>query len=150
MNLSRYIFLFGIVSGIFSFSCEPLQEDLVIDGTWEVVKVELNNQPQNVMEIFLQDYKSFAACCKYMVDFRDDFTCSGTYIKNDSVIYTVEGVWELRKFNLIYVKLDKYVDALLDVDRHSDKYYSLQSDQNTVQVLGNVLPVKLEIKRTDT
>ncbi|GIV33271.1 MAG: hypothetical protein KatS3mg031_0806 [Chitinophagales bacterium] len=150
MQLTNYTFkpillLIGVI-----VSCRPAQERLVIEGNWEVVHVELNHQPGNAMEYFLANYTSFAACCHYLVDFRSNLTCSGTYIHNDSLIYTTEGRWNLVAFNRIYVKLDRYVDAMLEVDRHSNRYYSLRSDSNRVAALnGAVMPVKIEIRRTD-
>jgi len=143
------IALAGMLGILISFnSCKKVQEDKILSGTWEVVKVELGESDFNVMETFLRPYKSNHVCCKYIVDFRDDNTCSGTYYRDDSLIYTVEGEWELKEFNLVYVNLDKYVFADLDVNRHSKTYYTLDTDSNTVKALNNeVLATTLEIKR---
>ncbi len=136
---------------IFHFtSCEKIQERKIINGTWEVIKVELNHTDANAMELFLQDYVSNAECCHYMVDFRDDNTCSSTYYRNDSLIYTKEGEWHMVDFNLVYVNLDEYVNAELDVNRHSKTYYTLSSEINKVAVFGGrETPTRLEIKRVD-
>ncbi len=129
-------------------SCKKIQENKILNGTWEVVKVELGQSDFNVMETFLRNYKSNHVCCKYIVDFREDNTCSGAYYYNDSLVYAVEGEWELKEFNLVYVKLDQYVFADLEVNRHSKMYYSLDTDSNTVAALNNeVLPTTLEIKK---
>jgi hypothetical protein len=131
-------------------SCQKIQERKIINGKWEVIKVELNHTDDNVMEIFLQDYVSNSTCCHYMVDFRDDNTCSSTYYRNDSLIYTVEGEWKMVDFNLVYVNLDQYVNAELDVDRHSKTYYTLSSETNKVAVFGGAeTPTRLEIKKLD-
>jgi len=148
--LPRFFILSFILISLTIISCKKIQERRILNGTWEVIKVELNNNDSNVMEIFLSGYKTNSECCHYIVDFRDDGSCSGTYQRNDTVIYTVEGIWELKEFNLVFVNLDKYVNADLDVNRHSRTYYSLTSEENKVAVLGNaVLPTKLEIKRID-
>lgn len=129
-------------------SCKKIQENKILNGTWEVVKVELDGSGVNVMEVFLDGYKSYSACCKYIVDFRDDNVCSGTYYRDDSVIYTVEGEWEMKEFNLVHVNLDKYVFADLDINRHSKTYYTLNTDSNTVKALNNqVMTTTIEIKR---
>ena len=128
-------------------SCKKIQEKKILNGTWEVVKVELDYGDANAMEIFLDGYKSNSECCQYIVDFRDDNTCSGTYYRDDSLIYSVEGEWALKKFNLVFVNLDKYVNADLDVDRHSKTYYTLDTEENNVSLINQVLPTKLEIKR---
>lgn len=134
---------------ILFFSCKKIQEKRIINGTWKVANVELNHANINVMEVFLDGYKSNSKCCSYIVDFRDDNTCTGTYYRNDSLVYTVKGEWVLKKFNLIYVNLDSYVNADLAVDRHSRNYYTLETEENMVAALGQVLPTKLEIKRLD-
>ena len=130
-------------------SCESIQQGIILDGKWEVMKVELDHGDLNAMEVFLQGYKSYSQCCHYFVDFRDDGTCSGTYYRNDSLVYTVEGEWDLKEFNLVYVNLDKYVNADLDVNRHSQTYYTLDSEENNIIALAQVHPTKLEIKRTN-
>ena len=150
MSQFRPQILFLILFGAGFASCEKIQEKKIINGTWEVTKVELNNNDFNAMEIFLQEYVSNSSCCKYIVDFKDDNTCSGTYTRNDSVIYSVEGEWEMRDFNLVYVNLDRYVNAELNVDRHSKKYYTLESATNKVAIFGgSETPTKLKIKRID-
>lgn len=139
-----------IVLSVAFSSCEKIQENKIISGTWEVTKVELNNGDANAMEVFLNDYVSNSSCCKYIVDFKDDNTCTGTYTRNDSTIYSITGEWEMRDFNLVYVNLDMYVNAELDVNRHSKKYYTLESATNKVAIFGgNETPTKLEIKRID-
>jgi hypothetical protein len=64
----------------------------------------------------------------------------------------VEGIWSMDEKNKLYVKLDKYVDALFDVDRQNRKDYQLTSDSNLVVLGPNteiILPVTLDIKRRD-
>ncbi len=149
MTNNRLVPFSILLSFVFS-SCEKIQENKIINGTWEVTKVELNNGDANAMEVFLNNYVSNSSCCKYIVDFKDDNTCSGTYTRDDSLIYTVTGEWEMRDFNLVYVNLDRYVNAELDVNRHSKKYYTLESETNKVAIFGgNETPTKLEIKRID-
>ena len=109
----------------------------MMSGKWEVVKVEMNHNDQNMMEVFLENYKSFSACCKYVVEFKKNNICTGTYYNNDTIVYSVDGVWELRAFNLLYVNIDKYVNAELDVDRHSSRYYTLESPRNKVKVFND-------------
>ena len=145
---ASYFILFVIFIAALS-SCKKIQENKIINGKWQVIKVELNGDSANAMEVFLQGYKTNAVCCRYIVNFRDDNTCSATYYRNDSIIYSVEGEWELKKFNLVYVKLDRYVNALLDIDRHSRTYYTLHSDENEVEALNQTVPSKLKIKRID-
>ncbi len=148
MNAIRcFILLFFIV--LMFPCCKKIQEKKIINGTWEVEKVELNHADYNVMETFLAGYKSNSECCSYIVDFRDDGTCSGTYVRNDDTVYSVEGEWNLKEFNLVYVKLDRYVDADLDVNRHSKTYYTLETESNKVAALNITAPAKLEIKRTN-
>ena len=149
-GLMKYCALVGasVLMLVFT-SCKKIQERKIINGTWKVVKVELDHGDANAMEVFLNGYRSNSECCSYIVDFRDDHSCSGTYYRDDSLIYTVEGEWKLKEFNLVYVKLDQYVNADLDVDRHSRTYYTLETEKNTVAVLNQVLPAKLEIKRID-
>jgi len=144
LNISISFLIFILISCI---SCKRIQENKIIKGTWEVVKVELDHGDINAMEIFLQGYKSNAKCCHYIVNFRDGNLCSGTYYRNDSLIYTVEGEWEMKEFNLVYVNLDTYVNADLDVNRHSKTYYTLDTEENNIDVLNQVLPTTLEIKR---
>lgn len=149
MIVSRLILIVILLSLFFS-SCEKIQENKIISGTWEVTKVELNNGDVNAMEVFLHDYVSNSSCCQYIVDFKDDNTCSATYFNNDTIVYTVSGEWEMRDFNLVYVNLDLYVNAELDVNRHSKKYYTLESETNKVAIFGgDETPTKLNIKRID-
>lgn len=132
------------------FSCEKIQEKKIINGTWEVTKVEMNHGDANAMEVFLRNYVSNSSCCQYIVDFKDDNTCSGTYYHNDTVVYSVNGEWEMRDFNLVYVNLDLYVNTDLIVNRHSKTYYTLESDTNHVAIFGgNKTPTALKIKRLD-
>lgn len=143
-------YLLALLLITFFASCKKIQENKIINGTWEVMKVELNHTDPNAMEVFLPGYVSNSTCCHYIVDFKDDNTCSGTYYRNDSIVYTKTGEWHMVEFNLVYVKLDEYVDANLDVNRHSKTYYSLSSETNKVAIFGgNETPTKLEIKRVD-
>ncbi|MDZ4844990.1 MAG: hypothetical protein SH857_05505 [Chitinophagales bacterium] len=149
MRINSSFFFLIFLTACFS-SCEKIQENKIIKGTWEVTKVELNHNDFNAMEVFLNDYVSNSTCCQYIVDFKDDNTCTGTYTRNDSIIYSVTGEWEMRDFNLVYVNLDSYVNAELDVNRHSKKYYTLESETNKVAIFGgSETPAKLEIKRID-
>lgn len=135
---------------LFFTSCKKIQEKKIINGTWEVMKVELNHTDENAMEVFLSDYISNSTCCHYIVDFRDGDSCTSTYYRNDSLIYTVTGEWHMVKFNRVYVNLDVYVNAELEVNRHSKTYYTLSSEKNKVAIFGgNETPTKLEIKRID-
>lgn len=142
------IFLLLLPSVLFFSSCEKIQENKILKGTWEVMKVELNHGDANAMEAFLHGYVSNSSCCHYIVDFNDDNTCSGTYYRNDSLIYTVTGEWDMRDFNLVYVNLDRYVNTELNVNRHSKTYYTLESDTNHVAIFGgNKTPTSLKIKK---
>ena len=147
-RLIGFVFLSGCFAGL--SSCVKIQENKILNGTWEVMKVELNHTDANAMEVFLHNYISNAQCCHYIVDFRDDNTCSGTYYSNDTIVYTVEGEWHMVEFNLVYVNLDKYVNAELDVNRHSKTYYTLNSEINKIAIFSNnEYPTRLEIKRLD-
>lgn len=129
-------------------SCKKIQENKIINGTWEVMKVELNHQDANVMEIFLNGYVSNAECCHYIVDFKENNICTGTYYQNDTIVYSKTGEWKILEFNLVYVNLDLYVNADLNVNRHSKQYYTLDSETNKVAVFGgDEIPTTLEIKR---
>jgi hypothetical protein len=53
-------------------------------------------------------------------------------------------------FNLVYVNLDLYVNAELDINRRSKTYYTLSSEKNKIAVFsGQETPTRLEIKRID-
>ncbi len=145
---TQYFFpvLLFILSGL--LSCQKIQERKILNGTWLVEKVELNLQEENMMTHFLKDYQSNSPCCRYVVTFNDDGTCTGTYYLNDTIEYTATGEWDLLKFNKVYVELDRYVHSTMDINRHNRKDYSLSSDENIVQALGNnTFITTLKIKR---
>lgn len=147
MQFHSYGWYLILLGACFS-SCEKIQEKKIINGTWEVTKVELNNGDANAMEIFLQGYVTNSSCCQYIVDFNDDNTCTGTYYQSDTLVYSINGEWEMRDFNLVYVNLDRYVNTELQVNRHSRNYYTLESDTNRVAIFsGNKMPTSLKIKR---
>lgn len=131
-------------------SCERAQEKRIINGTWELTYFKLDTASTNAMEVFLPNYQP-DGCCEYIIDFRDDGSCLGSYYTNDTLNYEVMGEWDLLEKNSLYIDLDAYVDGTFDIDRHDRRNYTLYSPENTGS-LGTVTiirPAELTIKRTD-
>ncbi len=104
------------------------------------------------MDITLPDHVSNSDCCKYLIDFNDDGTVTGTYYLADTVNYTVSGTWDLPERLLLDIELDLYVNGKYDIDRKNKKDYILETDMNVTDpsYLGGVeSPVKLTIERVD-
>ena len=128
-NILRVILLCIVVV---SFStCKKIQEKVMIKGEWHVHRVNTDILTlDNAMDFFLTGYQSNSECCTYIVDFKKDETVTGTFTKDNVVVQVDSGVWHLDKFNVLYVKLGKYIDGTYDVDRQKHKKYTLYTKEN--------------------
>jgi hypothetical protein len=144
--------VFVISATVFFSTCKPIQERVMIKGKWRVHRVNTDFvQMDNVMEFFLPGYESNSDCCTYMVDFKDDETVTGTFTKNNVVMQIDSGVWHLDKFNVLYIKLGKYIDGTYDVDRQKQRKYTLYTDKNNLVILpsqpAEITEVTINIER---
>jgi hypothetical protein len=143
--------LFLLMMVLFA-ACKPVQNRIIIKGKWLVHRVHTDFvQMDNAMEFFLPGYQSNHSCCTYMVDFKDDETVTGTYTKDNMVVQIDSGVWHLDKFNVLYVKLGKYIDGTYDIERHKNRRYTLYTEKNNLVILptqpAEITKVTIDIER---
>jgi hypothetical protein len=127
-------------------SCKKIQEDTLIKGLWRLdayyIDSSANTQStENVMEVILPHFADGGGCCDYKVDFQEDDIVFAYYQTYDTFNYVVIGTWELREFNKIYVNLDRYVDGEFDIDKTSNKHYTLSSEANHIAYFDNFVPL---------
>jgi hypothetical protein len=128
------------------FGCKKIQNNIIIKGEWLVHRVNTDFvNLDNAMEFFLPGYFSDSSCCTYIVDFKEDETVTGTFTKNNVVVQIDSGFWHLDKFNVLYVKLGKYIDGTYDVERHRHKKYTLHTTENKLEILASQPPEITEV-----
>jgi hypothetical protein len=135
----RKISIVIIVITMLSVSaCKKIQNRVLIKGKWEVERVKSDFLTvDNSMEILIPGYVSNDECCQYIVDFKDDETVTGTFYKDKQVAKVDSGVWNLDKYNLLYIKLGKYIDGTYDISKESKRYYILTTDSNSTEFISN-------------
>jgi len=134
------IFIIAIITTtlLFASACKKIQNRVLIKGKWEVERVKSDFLTvDNSMEALISGYVSNDECCQYIVDFKDDETITGTFYKDKQITQVDRGVWNLDKYNLLYIKLGKYIDGTYDVSRESKRYYILTTDSNSAQLLSS-------------
>ncbi len=132
-------------------SCKKVQENKIIKGEWEAERVETDFLTvDNAMTFLLPGYEK-GPCCKYIINFKDDETCTGTFTKDGVVMQVDDGEWYLTKFNQVYVKLGAYIDGVYDIDRQNRKFYILSTNNNATVFVGNPINAKvtMDIRRID-
>jgi len=140
----KFLLLLIIVVSI--SACKKIQSNIMIKGKWDVQNVKTDFvQMDNAMEFFLPGYESNNPNCQYYVDFKEDETVTGTFIKDNVTMQIDSGVWHLDEFNVLYVKLGKYIDGTYDVDRLKDKKYTLTTDENKLVILASQPPEITEV-----
>lgn len=153
IKINRYSFFILIVFAVFALSsCAKIQERKIIKGRWELKHFKFGPTEQNWMELVLPGYEVGTNCCRYIINFKDNNTCSGIYYRNDSLIYSVIGDWHMVGRDVLYVNLDDYADAEFYINRHNRRDYTLEADSNSVELSPSVHlvePASLEIKRID-
>lgn len=146
MKSTLILALLGFVVAF--FSCQKLQNHLVIIGDWEVEEGFLNGGNINAIPYFLQHYSSEENCCHYYICFDGDGTVEGLYFTFDTLNYKVNGTWELLEKNLIYVDLDFYIDGIFNVEKDGNKRYRLTTDSNVISYGTNsYYALELLVKR---
>lgn len=141
MKTKAFINLFLLSVLITWMACKPVQERVILNGKWKVHRVNTNFvMVDNAMEVFLPGYISDHTCCSYIVDFKEDETVTGTYTKDHSVVQIDSGVWHLDKFNILYIKLGRYIDGTYVIDRHKNRKYTLTTNENKLIILPTQPP----------
>jgi hypothetical protein len=126
------------VTLIFASACEKIQNRVLIKGKWEVERVKSDFLTvENSMEVLIPGYVSNNECCQYIVDFKDDETVTGTFYKDKQIAQVDSGVWSLDEYNLLYIKLGKYINGTYDISKESKRYYILTTDSNSAQFLSS-------------
>ena len=123
---------------LFASACKKIQNRVLIKGKWEVEKVKSDFLTvDNSMEVLIPGYVSNNECCQYIVDFKDDETVTGTFYKDKQIAQVDSGVWNLDEYNLLYIKLGKYINGTYDISKESKRYYVLTTDSNSAQFLSS-------------
>lgn len=123
-------------------SCKKIQENKIIKDKWLVTKIVSDIFPnENSMERLLRGYESNSECCKYYVDFFDDGTATGTYYKDNAIVQVDSGFWRLDEFNVQFIQIGKYIDAVWDIEKIEKKKYQLSADDNKSLLFPNNPPV---------
>lgn len=123
-------------------SCKKIQENKIIKDTWLVTKVKSEAiLLENSMELLLPGYESNSECCKYYVDFFEDGTATGTYYKDNAIVQVDSGFWRLDKFNVQYIQIGKYINAVWDIEKIEKKKYQLTSDNNEAKLIASQPPI---------
>lgn len=126
-------------------SCKKIQEDMLINGTWQLNAFYIDssaNNPStfNAMDLILPYYNQGGDCCRYVVDFADNDSVYAYYITYDTFNYIKSGSWELLEYNKIYVNLDEYVDGVFGIKKESPRHFILTSEANHIRYFDNISP----------
>lgn len=148
----KYSLVLAFVASLIFFSaCKKIQNKALIKGKWEVERVKSDFLTvENSMEVLIPGYVSNDECCSYIVDFKDDQTVTGTFFKNNEIAQVDSGVWNLDDFNLLYVKLGKYIYGTYDIKKEGKRFYVLTTDSNNARLLSReptISKVTLYIRR---
>jgi hypothetical protein len=145
-----------IIAAIFAItllasSCKKIQNNVLIKGKWNVERVKSDFLTlENSMDLLIPGYVSNNECCRYIVDFKDDQTVTGTFYKDNQVMQIDSGEWKLDEFNLLYIQLGKYINGTFDINKDSKRFYKLTTDSNSAQFLPSqvtVSKVVMDIRR---
>lgn len=136
--MKKYTTTILLIAILFVSACKKIQNRVLIKGKWEVERVKSDFLTvDNSMDVLIPGYVSNDECCQYIVDFKDDQTVTGTFYKDKQIAQVDSGVWNLDKYNLLYIKLGKYIDGTYDISKESKRYYILTTDSNSAQFLSS-------------
>lgn len=133
------ILLLGVILIFLSLSCRKIQERKILTGEWEFISGYMNHDTTiNILDVVLPYHSTDPSNCYYQIMFEDDGIVYGNYYTYDTLNYAVVGEWELKEFNVFYIKLDQYIDGTFLVENEGDHDYKLisNSDSNMVSWLG--------------
>jgi hypothetical protein len=121
-------------------NCRKIQEQKILNGDWEFISAYVNHDiTVDILDMVLPYHSTNPSDCYYQILFEEDGIAYGRYYTYDTLNYKVEGVWELKKYNVFQVKLDRYVNGTFIVKNMGDGDIRLISDEdsNIVEALGN-------------
>lgn len=127
-----YLLLAGVLLLLYYSSCKKIQEMKLMSGDWEMKSVYLNNDTtSDVLDILLPYRSTNKEDCYYQVFFEDDGVAIGNYYTFDTLNYSVTGEWDQLEYNVLYVKLDEYVDGTFNCENMGDGDWQLVSDADS-------------------
>lgn len=142
------VVVFSIVASL--FSCAKFQHNFIMNGKWELVSAYNNNDYSiNFLNVILPGFNAGGDCCHYIIDFQDQGKAFGFYYSNDTLVYEVQGTWDVPEKNHLYVDLDRYVNGDFLIDRTDHRKYKLTTDSNSANIFGAILinPLEMNIER---
>ena len=151
MKLQRsLIFLLFFVSLTFIMltGCYKVHHNYMIKGVWYIDAVEIDGGATNFMQAFLPEYIDGNG--KYVVYMLDNGLVRGEYYTHDTINYFTTGEWMLLEHDQIFLKADKYIDGIFNIEVVKPDKMILSTENNTVSFfsIGDVKSV-IRISRNE-
>ena len=122
---------------------------MLMDSTYRLVacKLKADTTNSNLMGNFFQHYSNGGNCCKYMITFERNNIVRSYYYTYDTLNYSATGEWKLLEKDVVFLKLDKYVNGIFDV-KEEGKDILLSCDSNALAIFNNAkMSVVLTVKK---
>ena len=138
----KLLYLFIIVPFLFS-GCYKLHHNYMIKGKWYLNSVEIGGGSKNFIEEFLENYIDGNG--EYITYMLNNGLVRGEYYTYDTLNYFITGEWSLLEHDQIYLKADKYIDGIFNIEVVDSKNMILSTESNNISFY-NIGEVKSVIR----
>lgn len=134
--MMRVTLLLAVVIGfVVTFSsCKKITEDQLINGLWQVTKINVEGDTIENLLTTLPFYNPNDENCSYKLDFEKDNTVIAYYIANGSFVTIHAGNWDVTAYNEIYVNVDSFIDGVFKIYQPpASKTRKLTGEENHIR-----------------
>ncbi|MCC5921044.1 MAG: hypothetical protein LAT68_12870 [Cyclobacteriaceae bacterium] len=131
-----FLFILTLIV-VFLSSCEEIDEFDVLEGEWNLVKVELNQEPDNALLKLLPQYQENSDK-EYKLYFDPNEELKVYYFSGDSLIYKKVGIWYIQDNRDIFLQFDDFIEGNFQMERTSPRLHQLYCRENTLRFGENV------------
>lgn len=113
----------------FSSSCTKITNTMLLKGEWEIKEAYMNGGSTNQMAQLFSDFNQSG---KYLTYFMDEGLMKSEYYIDAELLEETFGRWELQNHDLIYLKMDEFVDGEFQIEIIDQEHFKLFSAYNDV------------------
>jgi len=115
----------------------------MIKGKWYINAVEIDGGSTNFIEEFLENYTDGNG--EYITYMLNNGLVRGEYYTYDTLNYFITGEWSLLESDQIYLKADRYIDGVFNIEVVDSKNMILSTESNNISFY-NIGEVKSVIR----
>lgn len=112
--------------------CKKITQDQLIKGLWKVNTVYIDSSTTNYLNT-LPHFTNGNDCCAYKLDFEADNTVIAYYLAYDNFEKIVAGNFEVTGYNLVFIKVDSFMDGTFKITQPTIRKRKLNCDNNHIK-----------------